>query len=451
MTSSRSYRRLVRRIGAAVRFLGGIPESAFKSAPHERTRYTALGWIVLITALFSSLSMFVACAYAFRQLPLAIAVLISAAWGGFVLNIDRWLISATVPRRRIHAIAVFVPRILLAGIIGFIIAEPIVLAVFNGPIESQVREDRERSLAQYKSQLTACNTLDGRSGSAICQEYQILAPAVDDAERQAILLSLRQEVSLLERQVAVYSNQQVEAADRAIRECNGVAGSESSGLAGDGPNCRRNREEADRYRAEADRARGQLLELQTYALRSEQQLSARRRDAIDQQVAARDNRNQDIGLLERVNALSDLGGQSVQFVLMQWAIRLLIVFVEAMPAFVRVAIGRGTVDDVIEELASQNYGILHRHHELENLRSQMEVVSLRTERDAVQRHAAALKQIEEARLQSEWEQRFEETVKALMREDTATRRDARASIVDGSEVDIRADVDPGPGSRQDID
>jgi hypothetical protein len=61
-------------------------------------------------------------------------------WGLLVLNLDRWLVSSASGSQWHTRMAVFVPRLMLATLFGVIIAESIVLRVFETAVEQHVQD-----------------------------------------------------------------------------------------------------------------------------------------------------------------------------------------------------------------------------------------------------------------------------------------------------------------------
>ena len=88
--------------------------------------------------------------------------------------------------------------------------------------------------------------------------------------------------------------------------------------------------------------------------------------------------------------------------------------VEAMPAFARVAIGRGTVDRIIDEEQNYQEQALHRSHEIAELPARMELKEAGLEAAAARRHEELRQQIRSARAQDAWVREFEKGVEELL-------------------------------------
>jgi hypothetical protein len=75
----------------------------------------------------------------------------------------------------------------LASVIGLIVAEPLVLAIFNGPITTQVTVDRAAAVSDLRARLQECNPDSGTGPDAIpagCAGYVLpLAESPDVAAK----------------------------------------------------------------------------------------------------------------------------------------------------------------------------------------------------------------------------------------------------------------------------
>src|SRR5262249_23062243 len=125
-------------LGVLLRRLAGVQEDTLDVVPGERARYTSMGGVVLGTAAIATISMGVAMYIVFvpRASPVVIVfpAVFTALWGLFILNLDRWLMSTVVERDGWTRVVRFLPRIILAVIFGVIIAEPLLLGVYNSAI-----------------------------------------------------------------------------------------------------------------------------------------------------------------------------------------------------------------------------------------------------------------------------------------------------------------------------
>jgi serine/threonine protein kinase len=132
----------------------------------ERARYTGIGAAVVFTAVMAGISMALALSLTFGGSPirfLPIAVL----WGALIFNLDRMLVAA-VSYGNLHrdpaeqswstwaaGKAHYLPRVLLAVVLGIVISEPIMLRLFDKEIEQQLDTVQARSLADIEREVRA--------------------------------------------------------------------------------------------------------------------------------------------------------------------------------------------------------------------------------------------------------------------------------------------------------
>ncbi|HZO64499.1 MAG TPA: DUF4407 domain-containing protein [Kribbellaceae bacterium] len=126
-----------------------------RQCPGERIRYETMGAAILTTAAIATVSATFAVSMALG-LRTPFAVVVGLFWGVAILNIDRLLIGG-VHRRDTTAgnIAVAVPRVLLALLIGAVVSTPLVLRIFNSEINAQLDLDRQTALAQFTTKLNS--------------------------------------------------------------------------------------------------------------------------------------------------------------------------------------------------------------------------------------------------------------------------------------------------------
>jgi hypothetical protein len=133
-------------------WFAGVRRDVLAQCPSEMNLYTGLGLAVLLTAAMSSASLMVAIGYVLRTSPSRLW-LVGLVWGFVILNVDRCLQILTTSRRLLLA---FLPRILISLVIGILIAEPLVLRIFQPEINSQLQltvqgqvEHRTTAIADY--------------------------------------------------------------------------------------------------------------------------------------------------------------------------------------------------------------------------------------------------------------------------------------------------------------
>jgi len=156
-------------LGPKLRALAGAQHDILAPLPSERPRYTAMGSVVLGTALMAMLSMGIALFSVFGKFQLMILPIV-LVWGWFILGLDRYLMAiATTPLKAI-------PRIILAMAFGVIIAEGLLLGLFHTAIEERVAADRTAELDARKTDLLRCNPIPSSNAAPASD-----APAINAA------------------------------------------------------------------------------------------------------------------------------------------------------------------------------------------------------------------------------------------------------------------------------
>ncbi len=138
------------KVGPLTRLLlhaAGADLEILRMCPHEIFIYTALGGSVVASALLAGVSMSLAMTLAFGSLPWGVTVLAGVGFAMLNLNLDRWLAGTYMTgigqrvslRERLLGL---VPRVLLGLVLGIVVAEPLVLAVFRPEIRQELAVQR---------------------------------------------------------------------------------------------------------------------------------------------------------------------------------------------------------------------------------------------------------------------------------------------------------------------
>lgn len=337
-------------LSRALRSLVGVREELLATTPSERLRYTSLGVIVLTTAAFATLSIGVALYFVFGRFSPWI-IPIALVWGAFILNVDRWLASAP-PLPGIRALPRVLSRLALAVVLGVVLAEPLMLGIFQTAIEEQVARSRQQEILEFESQLRICNQLslssvqpDERPTPCAGKRLSSFDPALIRSEQ---LARLRHESRSLQAEIERIFAEAADLQEAAIRECSGRLGLEVSGQAGQGPICKQRRELANRYltdsglKAKQDRLRSVNAAVSDIEQESDSYLRTAA-DSIEQEIEsevrqARMNQ-QAVGLLERLAALHELTREHAYLAGAEWTLRLTLILIEMMPALLRILMG----------------------------------------------------------------------------------------------------------------
>src|SRR5262249_8755756 len=124
-----------------------------RSPRNEAYRITCMGGAVLTTAAFAAAAAFFT-TYSHLGLSLRAGLGVGLLWGLAILTLARWLL-ASLPRQRpaIGTLAFALPRVALALLVGTVLAEPIVLRVFDHEVTAQAVATRQDDLAAGRARI----------------------------------------------------------------------------------------------------------------------------------------------------------------------------------------------------------------------------------------------------------------------------------------------------------
>jgi Domain of unknown function (DUF4407) len=125
--------------GRWVRWMVGVDESILAEIPEDVLRLTRLGLLVIIGgAVLPGLAVWFAMVSAFGGKSGIWLILPALIWVLIILNFDRWTMSSIIMVSGRRKIAVLIPRLLMATMFSFVIAEPLLLLVFSSQISAHI-------------------------------------------------------------------------------------------------------------------------------------------------------------------------------------------------------------------------------------------------------------------------------------------------------------------------
>jgi hypothetical protein len=136
----------------------GAHQELLKQFPSEHSKYFGLGGVILATFVLASLSAGYAIYSVFGNWGWTL--IFALVWGLIIFNFDRFLVSTmrkygVSPRKQL---SMAIPRMVLAVLIGFTIARPLELKIFEKEINTKVVENTHRKIQLNDSLLQAENT-----------------------------------------------------------------------------------------------------------------------------------------------------------------------------------------------------------------------------------------------------------------------------------------------------
>ncbi|WP_244409854.1 DUF4407 domain-containing protein [Streptomyces albofaciens] len=322
---------------------------------HERSKYTALGGVVLGTSVIAAFSMWNFANEAIGE-GTFLALLPAALWMLFVLNLDRWLIAPQPNLKR--RTAPLLLRLLIAFFLGTVVAEPLVLRVFQTAVEEHVRDQRHAAVDRLRSDLLRCNTdpsQPSRSRPADCADH-LLSFGASPASGYDAINTLRKDAAMLQKRVDRDTNR-LERLDAQVRdECRRLIRDMRTGLLQRTSECLRLREKARDYRSAHDTVANERRLAEMYKqikdgggrLADSRDAFLKARDKeIARRVAQERAKQRGIGVLERMQALEELAGKNATLLTGVWVVRLLFIFVDVLPVLAKLLSSENSYDRLL--------------------------------------------------------------------------------------------------------
>ncbi|MFI5187467.1 MAG: DUF4407 domain-containing protein [Chitinophagales bacterium] len=307
----------------------GAHQDLLKQFPSEHTKYSGLGGVLLATFVLASISAGYAVYTVFNSLIWAI--LFAILWGLIIFNFDRFLVSTMrkygISKRKQLWMAV--PRMLLALLIGFTIARPLELKIFEKEINVKMVENLHKKIK--------------RNDSLLAIESNALINNAT-AERQR----------LTDRKLAI-ENQLRNLQTAYVQEADGTGGSEQKGidklthLKMDAYNQARNQ-----FAVEQPQLERNIAEQDNILTNAKANMEQKRKEF---ETSAASN----MGFLERNKALSDLSGEESSVFWSCLLISLLIILIEIGPVLSKLIMPIGPYDialakeELLQMAADENH------------------------------------------------------------------------------------------------
>lgn len=384
-----------------LRTLTGVDENLLSRVRYERSRYTALGGVVLGTSVIAAFSMW---NFATETLGRAsfLALIPTVIWMLFVLNLDRWLVTPQPNARR--RAGPLVLRLMIALMLGAVVAEPLVLRIFATAVEERIADDRNKALDQLRGSLIRCNPVP--SGTAAktptgCGRYVLSFDKTPGGQSDE-LVALRSDAAALQKRVDQDTGR-LESIDTEVRdECRQLIRNASTGLYQRTSEFLRLREKAKDYRTthhtqENERRlavmSGRISTIEGTLTASRGTFLQARAEGVEQRLAQERAKQKEIGVLERMRALDELAsGNTVLFVGI-WLVRALFVLLDALPVLVKFMSAESAYDRM---LTSESNSAVKIHGERVRLAERRAMADIEIAQDAIEQEVRRIRAESEA-------------------------------------------------------
>ncbi len=354
--------------------LGGADNDVLDEVPEETPRFVQMFFVLFGTALVSALSMTFALLTGVR-ISLWLAIPLALVWGLIIFNLDRFLTSTMRSTRNVfRLLGLAIPRVIMAALIGIVVAEPLVLQVFQNDIAREVNSTNVTQALSDQDAVTngpEKQALDAASAQVAALENQAATGIVaGTSSTSAESAAAQQTVDQLTQQLA--AQQGVIDQARAVYQCE-LTGQGAgtvpgcTGVAGDGASSDAAQAQLQQAQSSYDALSTQLQQAQSAltaanaagtdaAASSAEQNKAQAQDQLpaartqyDAALAAYNERASTIaggnagavGLLSQITALERLGEREPVLKWAHWLIAALFFMIELLPVLVKVLTGFG--------------------------------------------------------------------------------------------------------------
>ena len=293
----------------------GVNKEVLKQYPTEWAKYACVGGTILFTAIMAMISGGYAMFFVFNSY--IIAFLFSIVWALGIFNLDRLIVNSMgtdgTDKLTWKKVGRASPRIVLAVIIGLVIATPLEMKIFEDRIESQLLKDniervnivkKEQSDYKQLEQLQAEYSLLRTQRTKLSQELQ---DAQKDLKQEAEGTALSGKVGhgAIYKDKEIYVNQ----CKDALNEWDNVNGKKISDL--------------------------------------EQQIKT-----VNEKITVFEGKVGDVredGFAARYEAFGKLKDESSTFALVSFMISLLFIVIEVTPTFFKLIMVEGSYSEIIHK------------------------------------------------------------------------------------------------------
>ncbi|MGO2519836.1 MAG: DUF4407 domain-containing protein [Microbacterium sp.] len=354
--------------------LGGADGEILDRVPGETPRFVQMFFVLAGTALVSAISMLFALTTGV-QAAIWLAVPLAIVWALVIFNLDRFLTSTMGSTKNIFKlIGLALPRVIMAMIIGFVVAEPLVLQVFHNDIN---REVAATNIVQAQSDQEALESgperiaLDSASEKVDTLENQAAtgivagtdsASASESAAQSTVddlFTKMSDQQGVIDQARALYQCELTGEGAGTVPGCTGVNGEGASSDAAQAQLA----QAQQTYDALAAQLRDANADLESAGIAAKENTSnsesQNREEAKSKLPAARDSYDQAltaynaradsvaqgnagaVGLLSQISGLNRLSEKEPTILWAHWLIAALFFMIELLPVLVKVLTSYG--------------------------------------------------------------------------------------------------------------
>jgi Skp family chaperone for outer membrane proteins len=329
------FRWLFSQVSRAFYWSSGADLDILDQVPTEKNKYFGIGGTIIFTALMASFAGGYAFFTAFKDPQLSI--FFGLFWGALIFNLDRYIVSTfgvgdgkkTISRQEVAEAA---PRIVMAVVLGFVIATPLELKLFEREINAEI----SRKIALANIDLAR----------ELSQESNEIIIGYQD-ELRKIKAEIKSRQADLDRR---YKNYQEAAELARNEELFGAV----SGTPDCGPICRQLKATRDELESAWQEMQTLYRDLNAKDREREAELGRlidedekRRMDGITRNERVQE---QNDGLMARLEAMGTLTEGKPSLLFARILITMLFIFIEIAPILFKMMTERGPYDDILDRI-----------------------------------------------------------------------------------------------------
>lgn len=325
------FKYLSKKIELLFLWASGADIEILKMVPTEKSKYFGIGGTIIFTALMASFAGGYAFFTAFKSTYLSIPF--GLFWGSLIFNLDRYIVASfgvgdgkkTISKQELIEAA---PRLVMAIILGFVIATPLELKLFEKEINAKINTD----ISIVTSRIINSAKTDPRINSL-------------KSERQQLEQDITNKNKVIEAKRAFWEQANKDKND----EWNTGKFSGIKGKGGYYEDLKKIADDAQEEYSSVKKEYGRLNEVNYDKIAKIDVEIAKRENQIGNEIENQKTvQEQNDGLLARLKALSDLTSTSTTLLLSKWLITILFIFIEIAPILFKMMTERGPYDDIVD-------------------------------------------------------------------------------------------------------
>ena len=313
----------------------GVELEILKLAPTDANKYFGIGGTIIFTALMASFAGGYAIFTTFNSINAA--VFFGIFWGALIFNLDRYIVSTfgvgdgkkSISKQELFEAA---PRLLMAIVLGFVIATPLELKLFEKSINEQIEQNVRIERAKVEEEAASEND-----------------PIISNlkANKAKLELDNKNYQEVIDVKLATYN-----AADKDQQDewnTGKFSGKKGKGELWDELFSKSERALIDYEKFDDNytaKIASNTIEIQSLNERIKTQTAINLKESeTSKRVIAQNN-----GLLVRLEALSEITSRHPTLLFAKWLITILFIFIEIAPIMFKMMTERGPYDDILDRV-----------------------------------------------------------------------------------------------------